>query len=168
MQAEAARTHRERLNDERVDAVLRKRLGKGLAISDGELTDALEAQESLRDKFLADQFGDADVLLMPVMPIKTPRVAEVDPGSPEFKARTLYALSRFTRFVNYLGLPALAVPAGFDSRGMPVGLQLIGRPGSDVLLLALGTLLQADTHWHSRAPAEVLAGRMTEKGLPSH
>lgn len=168
MQAEAARTHRERLNDERVDAVLRKRLGKGLAISDGELTDALEAQESLRDKFLADQFGDADVLLMPVMPIKTPRVAEVDPGSPEFKARTLYALSRFTRFVNYLGLPALAVPAGFDSRGMPVGLQLIGRPGSDVLLLALGRLLQADTHWHSRAPAEVSAGRMTEKGLPSH
>ncbi len=128
MQAEAARTHRERLNDERVDAVLRKRLGKGLAIGDGELAAALEAQETLRDKFLADQFGDAAVVLMPVMPIKTPRVAEVDPASPEFKARTLYALSRFTRFVNYLGLPALAVPAGFDSRGMPVGLQMIGRP----------------------------------------
>jgi aspartyl-tRNA(Asn)/glutamyl-tRNA(Gln) amidotransferase subunit A len=166
MQAEAARTHKERLNDDRVDAVLRKRLGKGLAIGDGELTEALEAQANLRDKFLADQFGDADVLLMPVMPIKTPRVAEVDPRSPEFKARTLYALSRFTRFVNYLGLPALAVPAGFDSRGLPVGLQLIGRPGSDVFLLALGTLLQADTNWHSRVPDAITARLMTEKELP--
>jgi len=165
MQAEAARTHSERLNDERVDAVLRKRLGKGLTIGDGELTHALAAQQNLRDKFLADQFGDAAVVLMPVMPIRTPRVAEVDPASPEFKARTLYALSRFTRFVNYLGLPALAVPAGFDSRGMPVGLQLIGRPGSDVFLLALGTLLQAGTDWHSRVTAAVTAGRRTEKGL---
>ena len=165
MQAEAARTHRERLNDERVDAVLRKRLGKGLAIGDGELADALEAQQNLRDKFLADQFGNAAVVLMPVMPIKTPRVAEVDPRAPAFQARTLYALSRFTRFVNYLGLPALAVPAGFDSRGMPVGLQLIGRPGCDVFLLALGTLLQTDTSWHSRVPAAVTTGRLSEKGL---
>jgi len=165
MQAEAARVHSTRLGDECIDAVLRKRLGKGIAISDDDLVTALGAREKLRNQFLADQLGDAAALVLPVMPIKTPRVAEVDPASPDFKARTLYALSQFTRFANYLGLPALAVPAGFDSNGMPVGLQLIGRPGGDTLLLAIGMSLQAETDWHGRVPSAVAASGVAEKGL---
>jgi aspartyl-tRNA(Asn)/glutamyl-tRNA(Gln) amidotransferase subunit A len=165
MQAEAARVHGARLDDERIDAVLRKRLGKGRAISDDDLARSLGAREKLRDQFLADQFGDAAALVLPVMPIKTPRVAEVDPASPSFEARTLYALSQFTRFANYLALPALAIPAGFDSRGMPVGLQLVGRPGGDTLLLAIGMALQAETNWHGRVPSAVAARGVAEKGL---
>lgn len=165
MQAEAAREHSTRLDDARIDAVLRKRLSKGRTISDDDLTLALRAREKLRDQFLADQFGDAAAVVLPVMPIKTPRIAEVDPASPSFKARTLYALSRFTRFANYLGLPALAVPAGFDSRGMPVGLQLVGRPGDDTLLLAIGMALQAETDWHGRVPSAIAGGLVAEKGL---
>jgi aspartyl-tRNA(Asn)/glutamyl-tRNA(Gln) amidotransferase subunit A len=165
MQAEAARVHSARLDDERIAAVLRKRLGKGRAIGDDDLATALGARARFRDQFLADQFGDAAAVVLPVMPIKTPRVAEVDPASPTFKARTLYALSQFTRFANYLGLPALAVPAGFDSNGMPVGLQLVGRPGSDTLLLAIGMALQAETDWHGRVPSAVAASSVAEKGL---
>jgi aspartyl-tRNA(Asn)/glutamyl-tRNA(Gln) amidotransferase subunit A len=170
MQAEAARVHSERLDDERIDAVLRKRLSKGRTISDDDLAMSLGAREKLRDQFLADQFGDAAAVVLPVMPIKTPRVAEVDPASPSFKARTLYALSQFTRFTNYLGLPALAVPAGFDSDGMPVGLQLAGRPGGDTLLLAIGMALQAETDWHGQVPTAlatgaIAAGAVAEKGL---
>jgi Asp-tRNA(Asn)/Glu-tRNA(Gln) amidotransferase A subunit family amidase len=162
MGAEAARTHGERLNDERLDATLRKRLAKGLIIGDDTLATALNARADLRDQFFADQFGDAAVMFLPVMPITTPRFAEVDPASSEFKARTLYALSRFTRFVNYFGLPALAIPAGFDSRGMPVGLQMIGRPGYDALLLAIGMRLQAETDWQGRVPAAIAAGVVAE------
>lgn len=165
MQAEAARAHSARLDDERIDAVLRKRLSKGRAISDNDLATSLGVRAKLREQFLADQFGDAAALVLPVMPIKTPRVAEVDPASPSFKARTLYALSRFTRFANYLGLPALAVPAGFDSHGMPVGLQLVGRPGGDMLLLAIGMALQAETDWHGRVPMKLAGSTVAEKGL---
>jgi aspartyl-tRNA(Asn)/glutamyl-tRNA(Gln) amidotransferase subunit A len=165
MQAEAARVHSARLDDERVDAVLRKRLRKGCSISDGDLTFALRVRQSLRDQFLADQFGDAAVAVLPVIPIKTPRVAEVDPASPAFSARTLYALSRFTRFANYLGLPGLAIPAGFDSHGMPVGLQLVGRPGGDTLLLAIGMKFQAETNWHGRVPSAVADRSAAEKGI---
>ena len=89
------------------------------------------------------------------MPLPTPRVAEVDPLSTEFKARTLYAMSRFTRFINYLGLPALALPAGFDSHGMPIGLQIVGRPGADLIVVAAGMMLQAETDWHSRVPTAI-------------
>ncbi len=165
MQAEAARMHSARLDDERIDPVLRKRLGKGCAISDDELAVALDARANLRNQFLADQFGDGAVVALPVMPIKTPPVAEADPSSPAFTARTLYALSRFTRFANYFDLPALAVPAGFDSQSMPVSLQLVGRPGCESLLLAIGMTLQAETDWHGRVPDAIAAGSAVEKGL---
>jgi aspartyl-tRNA(Asn)/glutamyl-tRNA(Gln) amidotransferase subunit A len=166
MQAEAARTHRVRLSDDRIDAALRQRLEKGLVVSSDQLSLALEIREGLCEQFLAKQFGDADVMLLPVMPIRTPRVTEVDPASPDFRARTLYALSRFTRFVNYLRLPALAVPVGFDRRGLPVGLQFIGRPGDDAFLLGLGMTLQAETDWHSRVPATISASGAKAGAVP--
>ena len=84
-------------------------------------------------------------------------MSEVDPASPQFNPRVLYALSRFTRFVNYLGLPALAVPAGFDNSGMPVGLQLIGQPGREATLLQIAVRLQERTDWHGRVPSAIAA-----------
>ncbi len=155
LQAEAARQHKDRMDDPRIDATLRKRLRKGLTISDEALGAALDACDALRNDFLSRYVGESSVALLPVMPVATPGVAEVDPGSVNFNPRTLYALSRFTRFINYLGLPALAVPAGFDNRGLPVGLQIVGRPGSDALLLEIGVRLQARTDWHGRVPSEV-------------
>ncbi|MDO9414113.1 MAG: amidase [Pseudolabrys sp.] len=163
MQAEAARVHAARLDDERIDATLRKRLGKGLTIADAELAASLHSRETWRAEFISHYLGDADVALLPVMPIRTPRITEVNPASPDFKARTLYALSRFTRFVNYLGLPALALPVGFDDRGMPVGLQLIGRPNSEAMLLRIAMKFQAATDWHGRIPCGVSADIAAEK-----
>ena len=155
LQAEAAREHAPRLDDPNIDATLRKRFRKGLAISDSERALVLGERQTLCSQFLSQVFDQADVVLLPVMPIRTPRVDDVDPASAHFNPRTLYALSRFTRFVNYLGLPALAVPAGFDGRGMPVGLQIIGRPGSETGLLELGVRLQERTDWHGRVPAAI-------------
>lgn len=155
LQAEAARQHEARIDDPRIDATLRKRLRKGLTISDQALGAALDARDALRRDFLSRYLGESTVALLPVMPVATPGIDEVDPGSVHFNPRTLYALSRFTRFINYLGLPALAVPAGFDNRGLPVGLQIVGRPGSDALLLEIGIALQARTDWHGRVPSEV-------------
>ena len=165
MQGEAARAHRSRLDDARVDATLRKRLAKGLTIEDATLAELVAGREPARQAFVDTFLGDAAVAFLPVMPIKTPRVAETDPTSPDFKARTLYAMSRFTRFVNYLGLPALALPVGFDSRGMPVGLQIIGRPDSEPLLIALAASFQSTTGWHGRVPAGVASDIAAEKGL---
>lgn len=165
MQVEAARTHSARLDDDRIDAVLRKRLRKGLAITDSELTASLDSREKWRDAFVSHHLGDASVALLPVMPIRTPRINEVDPASPAFKAKSLYALSRLTRFVNYLGLPALALPVGFDDRGMPVGLQIVGRPNSESLLLQIAIGFQAMTDWHGRIPGGVAADIAAEKEM---
>jgi aspartyl-tRNA(Asn)/glutamyl-tRNA(Gln) amidotransferase subunit A len=155
--AEAAREHRARVDDPSIDAMLRKRIAKGLLITDEELAVAITARDQLRDQFVLSCLGEVGVAILPVMPIRTPQVKEVDPGSPQFNPRVLYALSRFTRFVNYLGLPALAVPAGFDDSGMPVGLQLFGQPGSEATLLQIAVRLQQRTDWHGRVPLAVAA-----------
>jgi len=155
MQAEAALTHRVRMDDPRVDATLRRRLGKGLTIAVEHRQAAIEARSRLRDEFVSRFLEKGAIAVLPVMPVRTPWRSDVDPQSSAFSARTLYALSRFTRFVNYFGLPAVAIPVGFDRRGLPVALQLIGRPDDDQLLLDLAQQFQAVTDWHARVPAAV-------------
>jgi aspartyl-tRNA(Asn)/glutamyl-tRNA(Gln) amidotransferase subunit A len=153
--AEAAREHRTRVEDLAIDPMLRKRISKGLVVTDSELATAMAARDALRDQFILSCLGEAGVAVLPIMPIRTPNLSQVDPASAHFNPRVLYALSRFTRFVNYLGLPALAVPAGFDGDGLPVGLQLIGRPGSEASLLQVAVRLQERTDWHGRVPTAV-------------
>jgi aspartyl-tRNA(Asn)/glutamyl-tRNA(Gln) amidotransferase subunit A len=99
--------------------------------------------------------GKADAAILPVMPCRTPLLAEADPASPSFSARQLYELSSYTRFVNMLGFPTLAFPTGFDDHGLPVALQIVGRAGSDFDLMALVLRLQDKTDWHGRVPAAI-------------
>ena len=152
MQGEAARTHANRINHSALDLVLRKRLAKGLAIDDGTLAASRMMRALLLENFEDKILGSADAAILPVMPICTPRYADVDPGSPTFSGRRLYDLSRYCRFVNMLGLPAVALPVGFDDRGLPVGLQLIGRRGRDRNLIALAARIQKKSDWHARVP----------------
>ena len=156
MQAEAAKTHRAQLDAPDFDPMLAKRLSKGFEITDDDLMISLERQTQLRQALFDELFGENDVLALPVMPIRTPPLEETDPGSENFSARTLYALSNFTRFANYLGLPAVAFPVGFDDRHMPVAMQLVGRPGGDTHLLCAVAAFQAQTDWHGRLPATLL------------
>lgn len=151
LQAEAARAHRGLMAGP-LDPALRKRLEKGLEIDEQILAASVSARPQLLTNFLAQVFGDADVLALPVTPIRTPKAAVCNPSSPSFDAKTLYQLSRWTRFVNMLGLPAVAVPVGFDDRDMPVAMQIVGRPGSDLALIMLAASMQNKTNWHARVP----------------
>jgi aspartyl-tRNA(Asn)/glutamyl-tRNA(Gln) amidotransferase subunit A len=166
MQAEAAHAHRDIIDDNRIDATLRKRLRKGLSITGTELAAARSARDALRAMFVAQYLpGAAAVVVMPIMPIVTPSIRETDPSAPEFSAKTLYAMSRFTRFANYLGLPACALPAGFDNRGLPIALQLIGAPGAEGMLLTIASRFQAGTNWHGRVPAGIMTDIACEQEL---
>jgi aspartyl-tRNA(Asn)/glutamyl-tRNA(Gln) amidotransferase subunit A len=161
MQAEAARTNAERLTSGELSVVLSKRLTKGLAIDDSALAASRALRPALSADFTTSILGDADALVMPVMPMRTPLWDEVDPVSPRFSGRRLYELSRFCRFVNMLGWPAVAVPVGFDDRGLPVAMQIMGRAGSDRALISLAQKMQSRTEWHARVPAGV-ADLLTE------
>jgi aspartyl-tRNA(Asn)/glutamyl-tRNA(Gln) amidotransferase subunit A len=155
MQAEAARVHMRWLDHRAVNSVLRRRLAKGLSIDDATLTASRRAHSQLANDFIVQILGKADAAILPVMAIRTPHVDETDPASPSFSARRLYALSRYCRFVNMLGFPAVAIPVGFDDRGLPVALQIVGRPGRDSDLIDLAVEVQQETDWHGRVPHEL-------------
>jgi aspartyl-tRNA(Asn)/glutamyl-tRNA(Gln) amidotransferase subunit A len=67
------------------------------------------------------------------------------------------AISANTRPFNYLGLPAISIPCGFDANGLPIGLQLAGRPFAEARLLRLADAYQRDTDWHRRHPPVIEA-----------
>ena len=155
MQAEAARTHRNLLDGSMLDPVLRKRLGKGLTIDDATLAASVSARPRLAADFIARVFAGADAIILPVLTTRTPPADECDPTSASFNAKTLYQLSRWTRFANILGFPAVAIPSGFDDRGMPIAIQIVGKPNSDHALIATAAAMQARTNWHARVPTAI-------------
>lgn len=144
MHGEAYRVHAVRIAAGTLDPVMAKRLGKGATVSEAELAAARATLVALAEEVLDAVFGPDDILLLPVMPCETPRVALCEPESPEFSARALYALSAFTRFANGLGLPVVTLATGKDSHDMPVGLQLVARQGRDAdLIRAAATIERA-------------------------
>ncbi len=155
LQGEAARTYANQIDHTAINAVLRKRLAKGLTVDDATLSASRAKRAQLVNDFTDQILGTADAAILPVMPIRTPPYRDVDPTSPTFSGRRLYDLSRYCRFANMLGLPALAVPVGFDDRGLPVALQLIGRHRRDRDLFALGARMQEKTNWHARVPVGI-------------
>jgi len=142
MQAEAARANRARIAAGGLDPVLAARLGKGLAIDDAALAAARKELLRLEAQDWRDLLGDSDAVLLPVMRIRTPNIEVCEPTTPRFSARTLYELSALTRWVNGLGLPAIAIPVGLDSDGLPIAVQLVGRRGADLALLAAACTIQ--------------------------
>jgi aspartyl-tRNA(Asn)/glutamyl-tRNA(Gln) amidotransferase subunit A len=91
----------------------------------------LHAIEIDRQSIAGRAFRDIDILVLPTL---TGTVLRVDQarGNPQ-------ALSpAFTVFANYFGLPAISVPCGFGDNGLPIGLQFVGRPWDDGVVLSLG------------------------------
>jgi aspartyl-tRNA(Asn)/glutamyl-tRNA(Gln) amidotransferase subunit A len=93
-----------------------------------------------------------DAVIAPVAPVPAPTIAESDVGNSPGAEAVIQRLTRFTRPVNYLGLPSLAIPAGFTRGGLPVGLQLIGRAFDEAVLLRIGAAFQRATDFHARVP----------------
>ena len=96
--------------------------------------------------------GKVDAVIAPVSPMPAPTVAESDVrGSPGAEA-VIQRITRFTRPINYLGLPSLAIPSGFTKTGLPVGMQLIGRSFDEATILQIGAAFQRATDFHKKVP----------------
>lgn len=135
LQQEAYESNRALIGSGELDSVLERRLSHGAAVTPAAYETALAGHAVLRAKVAEKLFDSADVIALPVMPCATPRVAMCEPGQPEFAARHLYDLSRYTRFVNALGLPAVALPLAGNHSAMPTAVQLIARHGTDLTIL---------------------------------
>jgi amidase len=92
----------------------------------------------------------ADIILVPALPVPTPTLAMLAQGGND--PEVVSAMLRFTAAFNYSGQPSLTLPAGADSDGLPIGLQLIGPLLGEARLLAAGIAFQQATDWHRRRP----------------
>ena len=93
-----------------------------------------------------------DAMIAPAAPVAAPTIAESDVGNSLDAEAVIQRLTRFTRPINYLGLPSLSIPAGFTSRGLPLGMQLVGRSFDEAILLRIGAAFQRATDFHDRVP----------------
>jgi amidase len=95
-------------------------------------------------------FDAVDLVAVPTMPMPTPSLAALADavGNPDMVA----AMLRFTAPFNYSGHPSLTLPAGADSAGLPIGIQLIAPKLGEARLLSAGIAFQQVTDWHQRRP----------------
>jgi aspartyl-tRNA(Asn)/glutamyl-tRNA(Gln) amidotransferase subunit A len=96
--------------------------------------------------------ANVDAVLAPVAPVAAPTIAESDVGNAPDAEAVIQRLTRFTRTINYLGLPSLTIPSGFTPKGLPVGMQLVGRSFDEATLLTIGAAFQRATDFHAKVP----------------
>lgn len=129
------------------------RLQNGLAIPGVPYLEAMRWRGPALAAYLAAVAG-VDAVIAPVAPVAAPTIAESDVGNSPDAESVIQRLTRFTRPINYLGLPSLAIPAGFTRDGLPVGMQLIGRSFDEAMLLRIGAAFQRATDFHDRVPKQ--------------
>jgi aspartyl-tRNA(Asn)/glutamyl-tRNA(Gln) amidotransferase subunit A len=120
-------------------------------IRDGALLSAADYLTLLRGRALikrrvAELMQTIDILALPTSPHPAETFAE-EAATPMWKRTS------FTRPFNVTGQPAMSVPCGFSSDNLPIGLQLVGRPFEDALVLRTAHAYEQSTDWHQRRPA---------------
>jgi aspartyl-tRNA(Asn)/glutamyl-tRNA(Gln) amidotransferase subunit A len=136
---EVADVHRE-LFAENADLYgedVRIKIERCLAVSDGDAEDAARRRDEYRER-AEEALQGLDLLVTPTLPTIAPRIGEGGPGDLGVRESLI---SRTYPF-NLLGWPALALPCGSAEDGMPASVQLVGRAGSDALVLATGRMLE--------------------------
>jgi aspartyl-tRNA(Asn)/glutamyl-tRNA(Gln) amidotransferase subunit A len=96
-------------------------------------------------------FKDVDVLVTTAAPLPPPTITKLK-HNPDQLRPTEILLLRNTRPVNVWGLPAISVPCGFTTGGLPIGLQIIGPHGGEALVLQTAQSYEQATDWHKRRP----------------
>jgi aspartyl-tRNA(Asn)/glutamyl-tRNA(Gln) amidotransferase subunit A len=142
--SEAYSLHQDYVNDESapLGPAVRNRILAAKQFGPGDYAQALRMMAQRRGEF-AGWFEDYDAVLLPTMAAPAISLDQVDEASP--------LPGYLTRPANYLGLCALSLPAGLVG-GLPVGVQIIGKPWAERTVLALGQAFEAATPFHALHP----------------
>ena len=146
-QSDGAAVHSDRLREhpEMFGEDVRRRLEDGAKTTSTEYILARRTQTEVR-KRCESFFESNEFLLVPTTPIAAPTIEGHD--AVEQAGR----LTRFTAPFNLAGLPALSIPCGFTSEGLPIGLQIVARAWGDAKVLNAGYAFEQATEGHKRKP----------------
>lgn len=117
-------------------------------------TDYVKSQRArtLLQEVFAEAFRQVDVIVSPTLPAFPPLVGEVWVQSGELREHVIDAFLRFNIPFNLTGLPAISLPCGFSSAGLPIGLQFAGRAFEEATVLRAAHAYESNTEWRSRHP----------------
>jgi aspartyl-tRNA(Asn)/glutamyl-tRNA(Gln) amidotransferase subunit A len=106
-------------------------------------TDYINAQRLRRgmQREFAGLWPRVDCLFTPTIPIAAPRIGETTVSAGSENEDVRLAATRLVRAINALGLPAVSIPCGADRRGLPIGLQIVGPPFAEALILRVAQAL---------------------------
>ncbi|MET4159635.1 amidase [Agromyces sp. PvR057] len=114
---------------------------RGRALPARQLAEALSWLSDFERRVIA-RFASYDAVLTPALALTPPPVGWYDADDGEHNFAQQVQVTPFTSFVNVAGLPAITVPVEFTESGVPMGVQLIGRPGGEATLFALAAQLE--------------------------
>ena len=141
------------LGHDEIEPLTRAALAFGQSLTGSELVEA-EMAIGKASRLMAGLFEGVDVLLTPMLSGPPPKVGDypTDHGDLARHGRRGFALAPYAGFPNVTGTPALTIPHGRDSAGLPLPIQLIASMGGDVLLLRIARLLHAADPWGFARP----------------
>ena len=153
LMAEAATYHRELLarDGDKLYPPVRLRLEAGLFITAADYLKAQQAR-ALFNREARDLLQEVDLLAGPMEPVTAPELLSTEVQAGGHTIGTTAALTQYSRPYNITGFPAISVPCGFSDTGLPIGLQLAGRPFEELTVLRAAHAYEQATDWHQRRP----------------
>ena len=130
---------------------VRIRLEAGIFIS---ATDYIQAQRgrTLFYRHSLDLFKKVDLLVGPTLPVTAFPIGATEVKVGDKSVNVISLLTQYTRPFNLNGFPAITVPCGFSDDGLPLGLQLVGRPFDEETVLRAAHAYEQATGWYLRRP----------------
>ena len=130
---------------------VRERLRVGAFISATQYLRGQQVRALIRSEVDA-LLAKLDVLIAPATPIVATPVGQTEVTIENEKRDVRGSLIRFTRIFNLSGHPVCTVPCGFTAPGLPIGMQIVGRPFDEATVLRVADAYQRATDWHTRRP----------------
>jgi aspartyl-tRNA(Asn)/glutamyl-tRNA(Gln) amidotransferase subunit A len=129
-----------------------------LLLEAGELMTATTYINAQRTRFaiknaFRQAMKDIDVLVTPTQPTTALKIGQPTSRIGTREESVFQVSARFCAPFNLSGLPALSVPCGFSPEGLPIGLQIVGKPFEEEKVLRIADAFQRDTQWHLNYPS---------------
>jgi aspartyl-tRNA(Asn)/glutamyl-tRNA(Gln) amidotransferase subunit A len=128
------------------------RLAAGLMVPAHRYIEALALRRHAVREFCDTVFGEVDALHAPMMTVPVPTIAESDVAANPGFSNFIVTMGHCVRPINFMGLPAISMPCGFDANGLPVAFQLIGQPFDEAVLLRAARTYERETECTAKAP----------------
>jgi len=150
--AEATSVHQEHLKRrDDIGADVLTLLDQGRLIRGSDYVDAQRLRRIYCREF-SKLWSEVDCIFTPTTPTAAPKIGQMTMKVGSVDEDVRLATTRLMRAINVLGIPALSIPCGFTKAGLPIGLQILGPPRAEEMILRVGAAIEDATAVVGRRP----------------